>query len=175
MKWLGFAALAGVAIHFAYHLYHQRPWDLLWACHIAALLVGIGTVLDWPSAVGIGLLWLVIGVPLWLLDLALGGELTPTSILTHAGGMIVGLIYIGSRGMPAGAWWQASAALIAMQQLCRWATPAAENVNVAFAVYKGWERWFPDYFWYWLMLTVAFALVFAGAEWGLRWAYGTNK
>ncbi len=173
MKWLGMIALAGTAIHYGYHLYHHRPWDLLWACHVAAALIGLGCLFEWPACVGIGVLWLIVGVPLWILDIASRGDWTPTSFFTHIVGLVVGLIYIGARGMPAGAWWQAVLALIVLQQLCRWVTPASENVNVAFAVYKGWERWFPSYLWYWLLLTVLFALVFAGSEWGMRWLWGT--
>jgi hypothetical protein len=175
MKWFGLLVLAGTAIHYGYHLYHHRPWDLLWACHVAAALVGIGCLLDWPPCVGIGLLWLMAGVPLWVLDLVTGGEMTPTSILTHLGGLAVGMSYVGVRGMSAGSWWQAGLALIALQLLCRWVTPASENVNIAFTVYKGWERWFPSYFWYWLMLTIVFALVFALSEYGLRWLFGPNQ
>jgi hypothetical protein len=174
MRWLGVLALAGTAIHWAYHLVHQRPWDLLWACHLAAALIGIGCLLDWPPGVGIGVLWLCVGVPLWVLGLATGDEFAPTSILTHVGGMAIGLIYVGYRGMPVGSWWQAILALIALQQLCRWVTPADKNVNMAFAVYQGWETWFPSYLWYWVLFTIVFALVFFGSEWGLRFVFGTN-
>lgn len=173
MRWLGAVALAGTAIHYAYHLYHQRAWDLLWACHVAAALIGVGCLLDWPACVGIGVLWLIVGVPLWLLDLATGGEFTPTSVLTHVVGLVIGLIFVAARGMPAGAWWQALLALVALQQLCRRVTPERANVNIAFAVHKGWEHWFPSYFWYWLLWAGVFALTFAASEWGLRWMFGT--
>jgi hypothetical protein len=174
MKWFGLLLLTGTAVHYGYHLYHQRPWDLLWACHVGAVLVGLGCLFDWPSCVGIGLLWLLVGVPLWILDLISGAELAPTSILTHVGGLALGITYVCLRGMSAGSWWKASLALIALQQLCRLVTPAEANVNIAFTIHKGWERWFPSYFWYWLVLTILFALVFAGSEFGLRWLCGTN-
>lgn len=175
MKWLGLAALLGTAIHYTYHLYHQRPWDLLWACHVAALLIGVGCLFDWPPCVGVGVLWLVVGVPMWLLDLATGGELTPTSLLTHVGGLTVGLIYIGNRGMPSGAWWQAILAMAALQLVCRWTTPADANVNLAHAVYQGWEGWFPSYRWYWVFLMGVFGVVFVAAEWGLTWSFGERE
>ena len=174
MNWLGLLALAGTAIHWAYHLYHQRPWDLLWACHLAAVLIGIGCIFDWPACVGVGVMWLSVGVPMWIISLATGEEFAPTSLLTHVGGLTVGLIYVAERGMWPGAWWQALIALIVLQRVCRWVTPADANVNLAVAVPKGWESWFPSYIWYWLLMTLVFAMVFVSTELALRWMWGAN-
>lgn len=172
MKWLGLVALVGTAIHCGYHLYHHRPWDLLWACHVAAGLIGIGCVIEWPSIVGVGVLWLIVGLPMWILYLATGGEFTPTSLLTHVLGLAIGIAFVVARGMPAGVWWQAILGMIALQLMTRWTTPATENVNLAFSVHRGWEGWFRSYAWYWATLTVVFAITFVASEWLLRLIFG---
>ena len=41
-------------------------------------------------------------------------------------------------------------------------------MNVAFAVYKGWEAWFPSYLLYELFLLVLLTTLFAAAEFTLR-------
>src|SRR5262249_56943207 len=80
---------------------------------------------------------------------AAGGEFTPTSVLTHVGGLVIGLVGLWRLGMPAQVWWKALLALAALQQLCRWVTPREANVNVAFAVYPWMEAYFSSYWRYW--------------------------
>ena len=168
MKWLGLLAIGCYAVHWGYHLWHGHPANGLWACHLAALVVGIGLLLGSPATLAVGVLWLAIGVPLWIVDVATGGEFTPTSLLTHVGGSIVGIIGLWQLGMPEQAWWKALLALAILQQVCRWITPPKENVNVAFTVYRGMKRWFPSYRWYCLALGLAVGLYFFAAEYGLR-------
>jgi hypothetical protein len=168
MRWLGLVAVGCFAVHCGYHLKFGRPPDILWACHVAALLVGIGLLGAWPSCVGVGVLWLLVGVPFWLIDVLAGGEFKPTSVLTHIGGLAVGLVGVRWLGLPGQVWWKASLALLALQGLCRLVTPEKDNVNVAFAVYKGWESWFGSFLVYELFLLVLLTALFAAVEFALR-------
>ena len=87
----GGVALGCYAVHAVFHLLHNRPEDLLWACHLGAALVGIGLMISSPTLNGIGTLFLCLGTPLWLMDLAGGGEFYPTSCFTHIGGLAIGM------------------------------------------------------------------------------------
>jgi hypothetical protein len=111
---------------------------------------------------------LVVGTPLWLLDLAGGAELVTTSFLTHGGGLIVGLTALCRSGMPCGAWWKTLVALAALQQVCRWTTSETLNINAAFAVYDRFQGWFPSYAWYLAALAPLTGLLLWIAELGLR-------
>lgn len=142
---LGGAALGCYMIHGAYQLYDGRPEDLLWACHLAAALIGAGLLAASPAVNAVGTLWLCAGVPLWLLDLAGGAPFYPTSCLTHLVGLAIGLYACTRLGVPRGAWWMALAGLLALIGLSRALTPARANVNVAFAIYPGWETYFPSH------------------------------
>jgi hypothetical protein len=71
-------------------------------------------------------------------------------------------------GLPGGVWWKALLALALLQEVCRWVTPAAANVNLAFAIYPGWERWFPSHLAYRLTLGVLMGAGYFGVELGLR-------
>jgi hypothetical protein len=142
---LGGLALAFYAIHASTHLRLGQPEHLLWACHLAVVLVAGGLLSGSPTWNAIGLSWILVGDALWLLDLASGAELLPTSPLTHVGGLVLAVIGVRSLGMPKGVWWQAALLLAALQLATRLLTPAEANVNVAFRVWSGWEEVFPSY------------------------------
>lgn len=142
---LGVAALLCYAGHGAFHLLHARPEDLLWACHLGAAVVGVGLLAGSPTTNGLGTLWLSLGTPLWLMDLAAGGVLYPSSFLTHVGGLGIGLYGVRRIGLPRGTWWKATAALMVLILFSRLVTPAAANVNVAFSIHRGWESLFPSH------------------------------
>jgi len=168
MRWLGLLALAFYAVHCASHVRRGHVEDVLWSCHIAALLIGVGLLGGWATWVAIGVTWLAVGVPLWLLDVASGGEFNPTSVLTHVGGLVVGIIGLWHLGMPGQVWWKELLALAALQQLCRWVTPAEANVNVAFSVYPSMRAYFASYWVYLGTMGVLFAGIFVVVEIALR-------
>jgi hypothetical protein len=134
MKALGLAAVAFFLAHLAYHWRFGDMHNALWACHVASLLIGVGALAHRNDVSAIGVLWLVIGIPMWFLHLAGGGDFIPTSIFTHGGGAIVGACVIRKQRWPRGASWKAVVALAAWVGLTRLVTPAELNVNLAFRI-----------------------------------------
>ena len=175
MKILGIVAVASYAAHAAVHLSRGEPQDLLWACHIATLLVGIGLVFRSPAMNAIGLLWACFGTPLWILDLATGGEWMPTAFLTHAAALVCGVIGVRRLGMPRAATFKAMAAFAPLWAVTRAVTPAWANVNVAFFVYQGWQRWFTSYPTYFAMLLGLALTTFMVAEYLLALLARTER
>jgi len=161
---LGSIAIAGYAIHAGVHLTRGEPQDLLWACHIAALLVGFGLVFRSPTLNAIGLLWSCFGTPMWLLDLAVGGEWIPTALLTHGAAMAFGIVGVRRLGLPRAAAPKAMASFVPLWAITRAVTPAPANVNVAFSVYQGWQQWFTSYPPYFVMLLAVAFVTFMVAE-----------
>jgi hypothetical protein len=92
----------------------------------------------------VGFLWIATGDVLWLVGLASGGEFIPTSLFTHGGGLALGALGLARFGMPRNTWWRAVLAFLVLQQVCRFATPPQANVNLAHAVWSGWEEVFPS-------------------------------
>lgn len=187
----GAAALACYSAHAIFHLINGRPEDLLWACHLGAALVGIGLLVAAGSGIraassvglsvcgamlnGIGTLFLILGTPLWLMDLAGGGVFYPTSSLTHLGGLAIGLYGVRRLGMPRGVWWKAIAAMIGLILLCRLVTPPQSNVNVAFAVYASAAKIFSSHLVYLATMLSAAAAYFFVVEYALRrWISSSN-
>jgi hypothetical protein len=160
----GGAALACYAVHATERLLSGWPEDLLWACHVGTVLIGVGLI-GFDRRAGapllmIGLCWLAFGTPLWLLDVCSGGELVKTSMFTHVGGPLIGLYGARHVPVPRGVWWRSSLALLALQGVCRLVTPPATNVNLSFAVATGWEATFPSFPVYAVMLTALGAVSF---------------
>jgi len=168
VKWLGGLAFAFYAAH-GVHYFRVHQLDcMLWACHLSCLAIGIGLVARWASAVAAGVLWLSIGLPFWIYYLCAGGEFLPTSILTHVGGLVVGGLGIRKLGWPRHSWWKAALALVPLHLLCRIVTTPKENVNLAFRIWPGWEKYFPSHFVYLVGVLVLCAAVFLSVETGVR-------
>lgn len=154
---LFFAAYLAAAVH------RGTAADSLWMCHVANVLLSVGIVARWPRLVGIALVWIVLGIPLWALDAWRSGGTTLVSLGSHLGGLAVGLYALWRLRLSSNPWLAALLLLVAIQQLCRWLTPKALNVNLAHAEYAGWEGAFGGYWAYWLVNAVAAA----GALWGI--------
>ncbi len=139
---LGSIAIAGYCVHTMFHVWRGEPENLLWVCHLAAFVVGIGLLARSRSIVGVGTIVLCMGTPLWLFDLSQGSEFLPTSLGTHVLGLVLGLYGVWSIGIDRGAWWKAGTFVIATIVVTRLITPPASNVNLAFAIPPGMDRYF---------------------------------
>lgn len=164
--WL--ASLAGAVwlAHAVEVVWRGSPVELLWMCNVAGLLLTIGCALWRSSWVAVALSFLVLGTPLWLGDLLAGGELYPTSIGSHLGGIAIGVVASRRMGWDRHAWWRAELSLLGLVLTTRWLFPAAEdgNVNLAFRVWPGWEAMFTSYPPYFAFLFVACGAVFVAVH-----------
>jgi len=139
----------------------RKVENILWACHLGCLLVGIGWLAGWPLANVVGLLWLLPGILFWALYLAGGGAFTWISLFIHVGGTLLGIGGVSALGFPTGVWWKAGLAYIALMLVSRRFSRTSENVNFSIQVWQGSEKRFPSYKRYVAGLVVgAFALFY---------------
>ena len=171
---LGTLALIFFAAHATFHARHGRAHDILWICTLSNALLGVGLFLRSARAVAVAVCWLVMGNLTWLADVLTGGEFFGTSTLTHLGGITVGVLGARILGWPRHTWVWAVAGMLAMQQLCRVITPPAANVNLAFAVYTGWERLYPTYRTFWLALFGQAVVVYFLVDRMFGWLLGSR-
>lgn len=152
-----YGAMAGLAFlaHAGHHVFLGSRWDVLWLCNLAPLLLALGCLRERPSLVAVALLWETFGTPVWLINWAAGASVIPTSPLVHVLCPIVAFWAALELGWPRGAGYKALLGMTVVVLLTRAFTPPSENVNVAFAVRRGWEATFPRY-------DVFAALSFAG-------------
>ena len=172
---LGLLAIGFYGVHGAYHWFYGFPENLFWICHVGALVVGLRLLLGSAKLNGVGLLCLAFGTPLWLVGLAGGGTFVPTSILTHVGGLTIGLWGVTRLGLARGIWWKALVGVVVLHALSRWTTPADKNVNLARGVWKGFERYFPSDAVFLALVFVACAALFFGLEMLLQRTLGNRR
>lgn len=165
---LGILSLIFFAIHGLGYVRSGQFEQLLWACDLAAALVGISLIIGLPTVNGIAVMWLAFGFPSWTIDCLTGGEFIPSSVLIHFGSLVVGLLGVRRIGLPAGTWWKAVLAAFALHLLCRWVTSPEANINIAHTMWRGWDRIFHSHLQYVAFVHGIFAIVFWGLEAGLR-------
>ena len=126
---------------------------ILWICHTSSLVIALGFFLCQIELIRVSVLWLIIGAPLWPMEIMRTGIMELTSIGTHYVGLLVGLPMIIRQGMGKYSWGCALMWFLILQQVTRFYTPAELNINLSHAVYPGWEKIFSSYWQYWIFLT----------------------
>ena len=141
---------------------------LLWMCNIGNLVLAIGLFLEKPLLVRVSALWTIPGLIVWFLYVVLAWGVFLTSTLAHIGGIAVAAIALRTYRMDRNSWVYALGWTVVMQVLSRLFTAPELNVNLAHAVQPGWERTFTSYWSFWLVLTIATAIVLWLSGWFWR-------
>jgi len=166
--WLGVVALSCYATHGAVHWLRGTPENMLWGCQLGALFIGLGLLSRSPALNGVGLLWLSAGTPFWLVGLVLGSNFLPTSVLTHVGGLLIGLWGARALGLPRGLWCKALGSALAVHLISRLITPEQRNINLANEVWPGFDGWFDSHTLFIVVVSGVASVVFLAVESGLR-------
>lgn len=168
-RWLGVAAIGCYALHASVQIAAGRPYNLLWACHVAALAVGVGLLLRLDTLAAAGTLLLTVGIPSWAASLATGGEFFPTSLATHLGGWTCGVLGLRSKRFPEYAACAAVALVGALLVAARLWTPATPNVNLAHRVWEPLAPWIGTGPWHLALIIALWAVLLYVADFVVRW------
>src|ERR1039457_1798426 len=103
----GILALLFYLLYVIHYVPTARAYNIVWPCHIGCLLVGVGLLLRKAVLNSIGLIWVTLGIPLWILNLISGSQSLVYSFLTHWGGFLLGLLGVYLLGIRKGSWWKA--------------------------------------------------------------------
>lgn len=166
-RWLGFLPLAFFGARVVEYVWIAgTPEQILWCCHLSNLLLAGGLFLERPRLVRIAALWLLIGLPPWVLDMLLTRLITPVSLLSHLGGTLVALLALQRVRVTGRDWFPGLLCFLITQQVTRLLTPAGPltNVNVAHFAYGPWQSLFSSYWLYILINTI----LAAGGLWLLE-------
>lgn len=147
-------------VHSTAHALAGRYFEWLWYCTIATLLIAIGHVVRSGVWCAIGVTWLLVGNGYWAADLLGGGEFMLTSMLTHWGGLFLGLWGIWDYGYKKGTWWRSIVAISVLQFVTRLIAPPVGNINMVFKIPDGWESLFPNHFVYYLANLLAIVVAY---------------
>ena len=137
----------------------------LWSCHLACLVLAAGILLRRPTLAGIALMWLLVGLPTWVMaTFTEEGWFNPTSTLTHVFGLVLAAVAVRTSGMPVGTWRHAMAGLAALWILTRLVVPPGSNVNITRDYWFGWEAAYLSFPAYLAILGALVAGLYFGIE-----------
>ena len=139
---LGFLPVIFFLAHLGYHFSEETPQHMLWMCNISNITLAAGLFLNSPVLIRIAAIWFIPGLPLWIMDMLNTTEDPISTFLSHIGGLTVSMIALHRVRADRISWLYAVLYGLVIQQICRFFTTPALNVNVAFAPYYGWERVF---------------------------------
>jgi hypothetical protein len=130
--------------------------NILWLCNISTLLAGIGLLLGFSQIALIGATYMILGLFFWLSNVLVNhtfGNLG--SYVTHFGFAVAGLILFRYISVSRSLWLGCFAWYLFSQILARLFSPPEDNINLAFAVWPGWDKIFRSFFWFWLLTTLS--------------------
>jgi hypothetical protein len=136
-RWLGVLVLLAVGLHALTKADNGKLAEMLWACHVATSVIGLGLLAGAPRVVAIGFLFhAAIGCPAYLVDLVVSRTTTPTSVLVHVLPLTFGGLSVRRSGLPPRAPLIAWLFYLALQPVSFVLTDPALNVNLAHAVWE---------------------------------------
>jgi hypothetical protein len=134
--------------------------QLLWFCNISNLMLGLAIFVLNGDAIFVTTALLLIGLPIWLFDVAVQGGFHAFSILTHVVSPALGLYLCRNLGVGRHAPIFTIGYYVALQLAARFLTSPADNINVAFAVYAPVKGLFSN-FWVYSLANMAGLFAFA--------------
>jgi hypothetical protein len=141
------------------------PDWIMYNCHLSTLLLAVAMFRGWLLGLRIAAIWLVIGLPMWLIDAWVIQELWVASIISHLGGFLLAL-YVSQRARATGqSWLPALGWFLFWQLVTRYTTAPQLNINIAHAPYAACARWFPAYWAFWPVCAASAG----GLAWGVEW------
>lgn len=151
---LGFSAAFFYAIHSVVLMWEHQPYNLLWACSLGCWFIGVGLMFRLEFPFFVGMFWLILGTPIWLMNVIYSGEFMITSAITNIGGLAIAFLGLRYLKVKKFSWAVAMGALIFLGVICRFFTPSFSNVNLSHGIWKGWEHIFPSHALYLLTIIV---------------------
>lgn len=158
-KLLGFLPLFFFLAQAIHYWRISELGHMLWMCNIGNLLLALGLFLNRTLLTRVAVIWLIPGLVIWFLYVALTWGLVVSSTLAHVGGIVVGLMVLKKVRMDRVAWLYALGWYLVIQLISRLITPAAMNVNVSHTIDPGWQQTFGSYWQFWLVLTILTAFI----------------
>lgn len=181
IRLLGFLPLTFFLAQAIHYWEINELGHMLWMCNIGNLMLAVGMFFEKRLLVRVAVIWAVPGLVVWCIYVVstwttlLTGHFNwsqlfgvVASSLAHLGGLSIGLVAIQRIGMDARAWVYAFGWYFIVQLLSRLFTPPSMNVNLAHRVQYGFEQSFPDYWKFWLLLTLLVGIFSWLIGYGLR-------
>jgi hypothetical protein len=148
--------------------------ELLWACHVATALLGGSLVVGWWRGVdAAGALLVGVGLPGWLLEVAVNGPGRASSAMEHLLGPAIAAWVWWGRGPGPTTARDALGLWLLTALVARIATDPVHDVNLVFRPFAGWPEGTPNLVAFSATTALAGALL-AGVVRGVEFARGRD-
>ncbi len=142
-SWLGWGILIALALYAA----SRGPLlpEMLWSCHAATALVGLGLVAGSRRLVAAGFLFhAALGFPGFVLLVVAKQWFSVASAWVHVLPLVAGGLYLRGRELPRATVFHSWLILPVMLPISHWLTPEAMNVNLSHGPWGPVAAYFPD-------------------------------
>ena len=142
-RWLGWGILLTLALYAA----SRGPLvlEMLWSCHVATAMVGLGLVTGSRRVVAAGFLFhAALGFPGFLLLVAAKQWFSVASAWVHVLPLAAGWAYLRGRKLPRATVVHSWLILPVMLPISYWLTPAVLNVNLSHGPWGPAAAYFPN-------------------------------
>ncbi len=143
------------------------PDWIMYNCHLSTLLLAVAMFTGWKLGIRIAAIWLVIGLPMWLIDAWVTQVLWIASVTSHLGGFLLAMYAIRKVGATGKSWLPALAWFLFWQLVTRYTTAPELNVNIAHTPYESCKTWFGSYWQFWPASAAVSGLMVFGVEFAL--------
>ncbi len=137
--------------------------ELLWVCNVSNLLLSASIFFKSCRWIQVSTLWILCGIPFWIIDAIINSGFQYYSFLTHFGGGTIGVWALRSKSSGQAVWPIAVIYFAILQGIARLVTDPKLNINSAFKV-PIWSSFISPY---WLANTfnlIFFAILLFGIE-----------
>lgn len=147
------------SLHLVHHYKQRAPSNMLWMCNISNFTLCLGLLLGISLVIRVSVLWLVVGFPLWIIDLLQFGQTPLTTFFVHIGGGFVGLYALKHIKFEKNIWAYAFGWYLIVQQFCRMYTLSSLNINLAHNSRELLNIKINNYFLYWIITCLLAAIL----------------
>lgn len=135
------------------------PDWIIYSCHVSTLLLGVGMVVGSAWMIRVAAIWLVIGLPMWIIDAWVTQVVWVASIFSHVGGFFLALYAISKVRATGQSWLPALLWFVGLQMLTRYTTRPELNINVAHTPYELFKDTYSGYWVFWIVCTLVVAFM----------------
>ncbi|MGE0102665.1 MAG: hypothetical protein AB7H86_07645 [Blastocatellales bacterium] len=146
----------------------------MYNCHLSTLLLAVAMFAGWKPGIRIAIIWLIIGLPMWLIDAWVTQVLWIASVVSHLGGFLLAIYAIRQVRATGRSWQPALGWFLFWQMVTRYTTAPELNVNVSHMPYEFCKEWFTSYWQFWPVGALVAAIMVYAVEYGLGRVYPLN-
>ncbi|MBK7599403.1 MAG: hypothetical protein IPJ07_13125 [Acidobacteria bacterium] len=174
-QWMGVLPLLIFLYRLIQYISVGTPDWIMYNCHLSTLLLAVAMLTSWKPGIRIAAIWLVIGLPMWLIDAWVTQVIWVASIVSHLGGFLLAIYAIRKVRATGKSWLPALAWFLFWQLVTRYTTVPELNVNIAHMPYEACKSWFANYWQFWPVGALVAGLMVYGVEFGLWKLYPLQK